>query len=60
MKWDCGTRVDMVDRELMTTMRDAGCFAVWLGVESGSEAMLGSNEQKHQTGSNKTGIQDSS
>jgi len=39
--WDCGTRVDMVDRELMQTMRDAGCFCVWLGVESGSEAILG-------------------
>ena len=31
----------MVDRELMKTMHDAGCFAVWLGVESGSEAILG-------------------
>jgi anaerobic magnesium-protoporphyrin IX monomethyl ester cyclase len=40
MIWDCGTRVDMVDRELMKTMRDAGCIAVWLGVESGSEAIL--------------------
>jgi anaerobic magnesium-protoporphyrin IX monomethyl ester cyclase len=39
--WDCGTRVDMVDRELMKTMREAGCIAVWLGVESGSEVMLG-------------------
>jgi len=38
--WDCGTRVDMVDRELMKTMRAAGCIAVWLGVESGSETML--------------------
>jgi len=41
MIWDCGTRVDMVDRELMKTMRDAGCIAVWLGVESGSEVILG-------------------
>jgi anaerobic magnesium-protoporphyrin IX monomethyl ester cyclase len=41
MTWDCGTRVDMVDRELMTAMRDAGCFCVWLGVESGSEKILG-------------------
>jgi anaerobic magnesium-protoporphyrin IX monomethyl ester cyclase len=41
MIWDCGTRVDMVDRELMKTMKDAGCIAVWLGVESGSETMLG-------------------
>ncbi|MCW3982614.1 MAG: radical SAM protein [Candidatus Bathyarchaeota archaeon] len=39
--WDCGTRVDMVDRELMKTMKDAGCIAVWMGVESGSEAVLG-------------------
>ena len=38
--WDCGTRVDMVDRELLKTMQDAGCIAVWLGVESGSEAIL--------------------
>jgi anaerobic magnesium-protoporphyrin IX monomethyl ester cyclase len=41
MTWDCGTRVDMVDRELLQTMRGAGCIAVWLGVESGSDAMLG-------------------
>jgi anaerobic magnesium-protoporphyrin IX monomethyl ester cyclase len=39
--WDCGTRVDMVDRELLKTMHDAGCIAVWLGVESGSELILG-------------------
>ncbi len=41
LTWDCGTRVDMVDRELLKLMRGAGCFAVWLGVESGSEAILG-------------------
>jgi radical SAM superfamily enzyme YgiQ (UPF0313 family) len=46
MIWDCGTRVDMVDRELMKTMRDAGCIAVWLGVESGSQAMLGAMNKR--------------
>jgi len=46
MIWDCGTRVDMVDRELLKTMRDAGCIAVWLGVESGSEAILGVMNKK--------------
>ena len=40
------TRVDMVDRELLKTMRDAGCIAVWLGVESGSEAILGKMNKK--------------
>ena len=46
LKWDCGTRVDMVDRELLKTMYDAGCFAVWLGVESGSELILGAMNKK--------------
>ena len=46
MTWDCGTRVDMVDRELMKTMHAAGCFAVWLGVESGSEAILGAMNKR--------------
>ncbi len=46
MTWDCGTRVDMVDREMLKTMRDAGCFAVWLGVESGSETILGAMNKR--------------
>jgi radical SAM superfamily enzyme YgiQ (UPF0313 family) len=46
MIWDCGTRVDMVDRELLKTMYDAGCIAVWLGVESGSEAILGAMNKR--------------
>jgi radical SAM superfamily enzyme YgiQ (UPF0313 family) len=36
----------MVDRELMKTMHSAGCFAVWLGVESGSEAILGAMNKR--------------
>jgi radical SAM superfamily enzyme YgiQ (UPF0313 family) len=46
MIWDCGTRVDMVDREMLKTMKDAGCIAVWMGVESGSEAILGAMNKK--------------
>jgi radical SAM superfamily enzyme YgiQ (UPF0313 family) len=46
MQWDCGTRVDMVDRDLLKTMKDAGCIAVWMGVESGSEAILGAMNKK--------------
>jgi anaerobic magnesium-protoporphyrin IX monomethyl ester cyclase len=46
MTWDCGTRVDMLDRELLKMMHDAGCIAVWLGVESGSEAILGAMNKR--------------
>ena len=47
--WDCEARVDMVNRDLLQTMRDAGCFAVWFGVESGSQAMLGKMNKKIKT-----------
>jgi len=38
--WDCGTRVDMVTKDLLQKMRKAGCIAVWLGVESGSQRVV--------------------
>jgi anaerobic magnesium-protoporphyrin IX monomethyl ester cyclase len=40
IKWNCGTRVDMVTRELLLKMREAGCSSVWFGVESGSQQVL--------------------
>ncbi len=40
IKWDCETRVDMVSKELLVKMREAGCIAVWFGVESGSKTLL--------------------
>jgi radical SAM superfamily enzyme YgiQ (UPF0313 family) len=42
IKWDCETRVDMVSKELFVKMREAGCIAVWFGVESGSKKQLNS------------------
>lgn len=46
IRWDCGTRVDMVNRDLLTTMHDAGCMGVWFGVESGSETILAKMNKK--------------
>lgn len=40
IKWDCETRVDMVDRDLLQTMKDSGCIAVWFGVEAGSQMVI--------------------
>jgi anaerobic magnesium-protoporphyrin IX monomethyl ester cyclase len=40
VQWDCGTRVDMVDRALLQKMKDSGCIVVWFGVESGSQSMI--------------------
>jgi radical SAM superfamily enzyme YgiQ (UPF0313 family) len=38
--WDCETRVDMVTKELLREMKEAGCFAIWYGLESGSQQVL--------------------
>jgi anaerobic magnesium-protoporphyrin IX monomethyl ester cyclase len=40
IKWDCETRVDMVTKELLLKMREAGCIAIWFGVESGSQRVI--------------------
>jgi anaerobic magnesium-protoporphyrin IX monomethyl ester cyclase len=40
IKWNCGTRVDMITKALLLKMKDAGCVSVWFGVESGSQQVL--------------------
>jgi len=40
IEWDCETRVDMVTKELLQKMKNAGCTAVWYGLESGSQRLL--------------------
>jgi radical SAM superfamily enzyme YgiQ (UPF0313 family) len=40
IEWDCETRADMVTKELLRIMKEAGCIAVWFGVESGSQPVL--------------------
>jgi anaerobic magnesium-protoporphyrin IX monomethyl ester cyclase len=46
VQWDCETRVDAVDQELLQTMADNGCITIWFGVESGSEKVLGEMHKK--------------
>jgi radical SAM superfamily enzyme YgiQ (UPF0313 family) len=40
IQWNCGTRVDMLTKELLQKMKEAGCISVWFGVESGSQQVL--------------------
>jgi radical SAM superfamily enzyme YgiQ (UPF0313 family) len=40
LKWACDTRTDLVNKELLEKMREAGCKAIWFGVESGSQRIL--------------------
>lgn len=38
--WTCETRVDLVDRELLYHMKQAGCYAIAYGIESASQKIL--------------------
>ncbi|MEM2889264.1 MAG: radical SAM protein [Candidatus Bathyarchaeia archaeon] len=40
VEWICDTRVDLVSRDLLKIMREAGCRTIWFGVESGSPRIL--------------------
>ena len=40
IQWNCGTRVDMISKELLAKMKEAGCITVWFGVESGTQQVL--------------------
>lgn len=38
--WDCNSRVNLVDEELLKLMKRAGCNSIKVGIESGSERIL--------------------
>ena len=40
MNWTCNSRVDYVDEEELRLMRQAGCWFISWGIESGSEEIL--------------------
>ncbi len=40
IKWSCNSRVDTLNGEMLRAMREAGCWLVSFGVESGSQEIL--------------------
>jgi len=40
IKWKCETRVNLIDEELLGKMKEAGCYLVAFGVESGNQRIL--------------------
>ena len=48
LTWTCEARVDMVDSELLASMRKAGCRLIYFGIESGNQHIL-DKLNKHQT-----------
>jgi radical SAM superfamily enzyme YgiQ (UPF0313 family) len=40
IRWTCNSRVDTIDEEMMVRMKQAGCWLIALGIESGSQTVL--------------------
>ncbi len=40
MKWSCFSRVDLMDEEILTLMKNAGCHTIMFGVESSNPEIL--------------------
>ena len=55
-KWMCFTRTDLVDPELCRAMKDAGCYLVVFGCESGDQEVLDSIKKKLTVEENYEGI----
>jgi radical SAM superfamily enzyme YgiQ (UPF0313 family) len=41
LTWSCMTRVDLVDPELLTAMKSAGCFSIAFGIDGASDGSCG-------------------
>ncbi|HDZ00224.1 MAG TPA: radical SAM protein [Nitrospirae bacterium] len=46
LDWECNTRIDLVDDEILGAMKKAGCSLIHFGVESGNELIR--REQIHK------------
>lgn len=40
LKWEAQIRVDNIDRDMLATMKDSGCYCISYGLESGSDVVL--------------------
>jgi anaerobic magnesium-protoporphyrin IX monomethyl ester cyclase len=40
IEWMCESRVDIIDEEMLTSMKQAGCSAIYFGIESGTQRVL--------------------
>jgi anaerobic magnesium-protoporphyrin IX monomethyl ester cyclase len=40
IEWACDTRVDLISRDLLREMKDAGCRTIFFGIQSGSSRIL--------------------
>ena len=40
ISWSCSSRIDMLNEEILKEMKNAGCWTIFIGVESGDQDLL--------------------
>ena len=46
VRWNCYTRVDRINKEMLSEMKSAGCYSLMFGLESGSQKILDNINKK--------------
>ena len=46
INYECITRADRMNEEVIATMKESGCFRVWIGAESGSQRIINAMDRR--------------
>ncbi|MFN0176189.1 MAG: B12-binding domain-containing radical SAM protein [Saprospiraceae bacterium] len=46
VQFECITRADRLNREVLEILKEAGCFRVWIGAESGSQRIIDAMDRR--------------
>ena len=46
INYECITRSDRMNEEVISMLKDSGCFRVWIGAESGSQKIINSMDRR--------------
>lgn len=46
IKYECITRADRMNEQVLEVLRDSGCYRVWIGAESGSQKIIDAMDRR--------------
>ncbi|GAB4489863.1 MAG: radical SAM protein [Saprospiraceae bacterium] len=50
VKFECITRADRLNEEVIQVLKECGCFRVWIGAESGSQRIIDAMDRRVEVG----------
>lgn len=56
INWSCTTRVDLVNPGILSEMKQAGCWLIAFGIESGSQRILDNTRKGHSVETSKEAV----